>query len=515
MRRTWNVPWAVSVASLALTIGAVSVLVYLTGTSGIAVHFFYIPIIYAAFAFGDYGAIVCALGCAAICGPWMPAAYAHGAPVAQGQWDYILRVLIFYIIAFAASRASNALNRRITETRRLYEVARSITSSLRLREVLDLIAESAVAVTEAKACAMRLLNKTTGELELTSQYGLSDEYAAKGPVSIMSSPMDQTVLEDNVLQIHDVRRDPRFQYPKEAEREGIVSVLSVPLVVKEQPRGVIRVYSGRARHFDGHQVRLLQAFARQAAIAIENAELYEDIRRNYFETVRALTIAIEAKDSATYSHSERVTELAVRLAKRLGLSDDELEILRFGAMLHDIGKIGVVEGAFDPANDGPEVEVFYRMHPLIGRSILQPVGFLHDALPVVIAHHENWDGSGFPQGLKGDGIPRLARIVSVADAYERLLNPEALGRPGLTGAAALEIMMAESARRFDPEIVLACRGMLLPGIETAIQDQAEALDEEAPLFADVDPAELEEMEATREADEAQAPSTPGGDLATP
>jgi len=478
VRRIANVPWGVSVASLVLVVGAVSVLVYLTGTNGIAVHFYYIPIIYAAFAFGDYGGIACAVLCAAFCGPWMPAEYSNGDPVPQGHWDYLLRLLIFYIIAFVASRASSTLKRRINETRRLYEVARSITSTLRLRGVLDLIAENAVAVTEAKACAIRLLNRNTGELDLTSYSGLSEEYAAKGPVSVAHSPMDQEVLANNVLQIADVRRDQRFQYPKEAEREGIVSVLSVALVIKDQPRGVIRVYCGRPRRFDAHQIRLLQAFARQAAIAIENAELYEDIRRNYFETVRALTIAIEAKDSATYSHSERVTELAVRLARELGVSDDDLEILRFGAMLHDIGKIGVAESAFDPSGEGPESEVFYRMHPLIGRSILQPVGFLQDALPVVIAHHENWDGGGFPQGLAGEEIPLLARIVAVADAYERLINPDSFTRAGLTRASALEILQAEAGRRFDPGIIRAFHRLLLPSAEEELNIGGDPLDED-------------------------------------
>jgi putative nucleotidyltransferase with HDIG domain len=444
---------AVSVVVMLVMVAAITVLVFLSGTNGVAVHFYYIPIIWAGLTFGDYGAIIVCLACAALCGPWMPADHTPlGEPVAQPLSDVILRALIFYVIGIAASRTLGELKRRIREMDTLYEVARSITSSLRIRQVLNLIAGSAVQVMDAKACSIRLLNRDTRELELVASTGLSDEYASKGPVSLDESGVDRQVFEGHILQITNVRTDPRFQYPQEAEREGIYSVLSVPLVSRDEPRGVIRIYTARPRDFRQREIDLLQAFGRHAAVAIENAELYEDIRRNYFETVRALTIAVEARDSATYSHSERVTELALRLAKALGVNEDDQELLHFGATLHDIGKIGVVESALE--SDGREESmIFYRMHPLIGRSILQPVSFMQSIIPIVVSHHENWDGSGFPQGLKGEEIPFLARIVSIADRYERLINP-GLGSEHLpcSEGEAIETIRREAGIRFDPKI---------------------------------------------------------------
>ena len=162
----------------------------------------------------------------------------------------------------------------------------------------------------------------------------------------------------------------------------------------------------------------------RAAVAIENAELYEDIRRNYYETLRALTTAIEARDPTTYNHSERVTQLADRLAVHIGMGADEREILKFGCILHDIGKIGIEESAMEARDPHDREQVFYRMHPLIGRSILQPIGFLADALPTVVSHHENWDGTGFPEHLAGESIPFHARICAIVDSYERLRNPQ-------------------------------------------------------------------------------------------
>ncbi len=462
MKKPTAASTAASIVFLGLTIGAVTVLVYLNGTKGIAVHFYYIPIIYAGYAFGDYGAIIVSLLAGALCGPWMPAEITPEGRMPQGEWDIMLRTSIFYVIGIAASRTSLALKQRISEAHTLYEVARSITSTLRIREVLRLIAEQAVEVMDVKACAIRLLNRETKELDLAAQYGLSQDYAQKGPVSLPSSPMDQAVLEGRIVQISDASTDPRFQYPEEAKREGIYAVVSVPLVSKDETLGVIRMYSERRRRFHPREIELLQAFARHAAVAIENAELYEDMRRSYYETVRALTIAIEAKDSATYSHSERVTELTGQLSKALGLSDEEVELIRFGAILHDIGKIGVAEGFLD-AQEGPqETQVFYKMHPLIGRSILQPISFLEPVLPVVVSHHENWDGSGFPEGLAGTRIPRLARIVAVVDRYERWVNPEPGSRKvGLSQKEALERVLGEAGHLFDPEVVAAFRRLFI------------------------------------------------------
>jgi len=477
-----------SVAFLAISIGIITVLVYLSGTKGIAVHFYYIPIIYAGYAFGDYGAIIVCLLSAALCGPWVPAEIAADTRVAQTQYDVLLRALIFYVIGIAASRASLELKRRIHEARNLYDVARSVTSSLRLRQVLNLITDHAVEVMDANACAIRLLKEDTKELELAAQHGLSEEYAQKGPVSLSSSQMDQVVLGGELLQMSDVGNDERWQYPEAALREGIHAVLSVPLVSKGRPLGVIRIYDSRIRRFKPREIELLQAFADQAAVAIENAALYEDLRDAYYETVRALTIAIEARDSATYSHSERVTDLAERLADFVGIEGEELEMLRFGATLHDIGKIGVAEGYLDSREGPAETQVFYRMHPLIGRSILQPISFLAPVIPIVVAHHEHWDGSGFPQGMKGTDIPRTARIVGLVDRYERLINPEA-GVLGLSPKEALEEVTSEAGSRFDPQIVAAFRRMMKnPAGDAADETVSEASPEEAQASASPDPS---------------------------
>ncbi len=460
---------AVSIIVLTLAMAAITWIVYLTGTKSFAVHFYYLPILWAAFVFGDYGAIIVSLVAALACGWWMPAEPGAGLsaadPTLRNLGDMILRMLIFYVVGIAASRLSSELKRRIVEAQTLYEVARSITSSLRIRQVLDLITDHAMRVMDAKACNIRLLDEETGELKLTATAGLNEDYWKKGPVLVPGSAVDQDVLNGQPEQIYDVRSDPRFQYPEAARQAGLTSLLTVPLHTKDKTLGVVRIYSKAPRRFQAREVDLLTAFAHQASVAIENAELYEDIQRNYYETVRTLTRAIEAKDSQTYSHSERVTDLVDRLATGVGMSEERRELLRFGSILHDVGKIGL-DLSDITVNNGQDVteQAFYRMHPLIGQSILAPVTFLKPVLAVVTHHHERWDGTGFPEGLESDAIPYQARLVAICDTYDRLIHPlDAATDPGRSPQEALHQILARAGSQFDPELVAAFRRTVIQG----------------------------------------------------
>ena len=449
----------------------ITVLVYLSGTESISIHLFYLPIIYAGYAFGDYGAIITSLLAAAFTAHGAPARIMpDGTTVAQGEWEPAIRAAVFFVIGMASSRASLELRRRATEFRTLYEVAQTISSTLRLRQVLELIVSSALSVIDAKGCAIRLYNEESGELELVAMKGLSETYWQKGAVRLEESPIDQRAMAGEPVQVRDVGRDGVFQYPEEARQEGIRAVLTVPLKAKDSILGVVRVYSTQRRRFTRREVQLLIAFANQAAVAIENAELYEDIRRNYYETVRALTAAIEAQDRSTYSHSERVTELTEALAAEIGLSPEEIELVRFGAILHDIGKITLQASSapLGPAYEDPGKDMLYRMHPIVGASILQPISFLQPVLCIVKYHHERWDGKGFPEGLKGKDIPFYARIVAITDAYERLLNPRESGEQRLEPREAIEEILSQAGSAFDPEIVAAFHRLMQKRPELAI-----------------------------------------------
>ena len=141
------------------------------------------------------------------------------------------------------------------------------------------------------------------------------------------------------------------------------------------------------------------------------------------------------------------------------MTEEQRELLRFGSILHDVGKIGV-ELRFETEQQADPEQVFYRMHPLIGRSILLPIGFLETVLPVVVHHHERWDGSGFPEGLAGEDIPYEARIVAICDAYDRLVDPRSPNEHPLSPKEAVERIVDEASSRFDPSLVAAFRRVM-------------------------------------------------------
>ncbi len=170
----------------------------------------------------------------------------------------------------------------------LYRVVTAVNSSLRLQTVLNLAVEKVAEAMGVKACSLRLLDRATDILTISAMYGLSQQYMKKGPVKLEKSPLDQEVLQGQAVYIRNAATDPRFQYPEEARNEGIVSVFCVPLVSKGQVIGVLRVYSDTERAFSAFDEEFLRTLASVSALAIENARLYEALKREFDETIWAL-----------------------------------------------------------------------------------------------------------------------------------------------------------------------------------------------------------------------------------
>jgi GAF domain-containing protein len=170
----------------------------------------------------------------------------------------------------------------------LYRVSHAINSNLHVPDVLGIMAEKITEAMQAKACSLRLLDKRTGTLTIGAEYGLSETYLHKGPVQVEHSPLDQEVLRGNSVYIANAAKDTRFQYPEQASREGIISVFCIPLIVHGEPIGVLRVYSGQPRTFSEAEREFLGVLASVAALAIENARLYQALKRDYEETMDAL-----------------------------------------------------------------------------------------------------------------------------------------------------------------------------------------------------------------------------------
>jgi HD-GYP domain-containing protein (c-di-GMP phosphodiesterase class II) len=200
-------------------------------------------------------------------------------------------------------------------------------------------------------------------------------------------------------------------------------------------------------------VRLLELYANQATISVDNLRLYHDLERSYFDTLKAFVAAMEAKDPYTKGHSENVRLHAIKLAQFMGLPADRVRLIDYSSLLHDIGKIGIKESILNkPEYLTDEEYEEVKKHPLLGDQMVSNIENLRTSAPVIRAHHEHFDGRGYPEGRRGSQIPLEARIISVADAYEAMTSDRPY-RKAFTTAEALRRLQAESDRQFDKDIV--------------------------------------------------------------
>ncbi len=417
------------------------------------IHLYYIPIMLAGFFLGFVGGSITGLLAAGLA--WGITYFGKSSlPGGDSVLDITVRSVFFFSFGVLTAWLSNILGQKGEEASTLFSVAHAVSQSLRLEDVLPTIVRMATEITEGRAAVIRLLSAESDELLPVASWGLSRDYLAKGPVRVGDSPIDESVMKGRIAAVWDVRRDVRFRYREEAGAEGLVSLICVPLQRGEKSLGVLRVYSDHPRHWSRPEQRLLRAIAGEAAVAIENAQLHENLRRSYWETVRALTRAIEAKDPQVLGHSERVTDYALQIGQQMRLSAEDLESLRFAAALHDIGKIAVEEQLLHAPNPLSYREALERNHPLVGMSILQPAEFLRPALSGVRYHHERYDGGGYPDGLKGEDIPLIARILAVANTYDHLTSGSGERLP-LPPEKALAELQHEAGSALDPQIVEA------------------------------------------------------------
>lgn len=242
--------------------------------------------------------------------------------------------------------------------------------------------------------------------------------------------------------------------------EGFVSYLGVPLVAKGQVNGVLEAFHRSPLRPDHEWLEFLEALARQTAIAVDNASLFDDLQRTNMEltiaydaTLEGWVKALDMRHKETEGHTRRVVELATRLGRAFGLSETEQVQLRRGALLHDIGKMGVPDGTLmKPAslNEGEWDQM--RRHPQYAYDFLAPIAFLRPSLDIPYCHHEKWDGTGYPRGLKGEEIPMFARIFAIVDVYDALRSDREY-RPAWPEDKVREHLRSLSGSHFEPVVV--------------------------------------------------------------
>jgi putative nucleotidyltransferase with HDIG domain len=357
-------------------------------------------------------------------------------------------------ISLENTRLYRGMKRKVSELSTLFEVGKTISSTLDLEKVLTLILEVATRLMEASICSLRLIGEEK-EIVLSASYGLTTEYfdTKKSTITKRKSIAEQALQDRTPVIITDVPNDKEYEHPKYVTKEKVTSLLCVPLVAKEESIGVLTVYSTRRQRYTQDQVNLLSAIADQAAIAVSNAKLHEEIHHSFLRTVKALAAAVDAKDPYTKGHSEAVVKYTLDIAKELGLPKEDIESLEIAALLHDIGKIGIKEDVLlKPGKLDEEEWRVIKEHPSISAKILGPVEFPEVIMLAVRLHHEQMDGRGYPDGLSKDQIPLHASIIKVADAFDAMISDRPY-RKALPLEVAINELKKGAGTQFHPKVV--------------------------------------------------------------
>ncbi len=354
-------------------------------------------------------------------------------------------------VAIENARLYEAQKRHTARLKAIGDVGRQIASVLDVGELLHQVVTSLVESFGYYYANILLVDSVAGEIVLKADAGQVTMSLGEYRLKIGWDGMTGWVAgTGQPLLANDVTREPHYKFVKALK--DTQSELSVPIFRNKQVIGVLDVQSIKQYAFDDEDLFTLQALAEQTAIAIENARLYGDLRHLSIATIRSLATAIDARDPYTHGHSEGVTWLAIKLAQQLGWNKADLEMIEFAALLHDVGKIAVPDAVLK--NTGPltkEEWDYIHLHPYYGAQIVKPIELLGRIIPWIYHHHEHWDGSGYPDGLKGEDIPLGARIITVADAYNAMVTNR-LYRKALSKIKALDEIERCSGSQFDPQI---------------------------------------------------------------
>jgi len=341
------------------------------------------------------------------------------------------------------------------EIQDIYQINKTLSNSMDLKRALNLIVRLSRKITGANAACLKLIKPSNNNALFTAaSVGLSQNYLLNTPEKIGEGVSGIAAATQRPIVITDISNDPRVKYLNLTQGEGIYSMISVPVLFNQEMLGVIDVYFKYPKKVMKDEMVLLKTFATQAALAIEETKLYENVHLSYFNTIHALVLAMEARDPYTKCHSERVTQYSLRIAKSLELNQKELEILTFASKVHDVGKIAISDTVLNkPGKLTAAERALVELHPVKGAEMLMPLSFLSKGIPCVRHHHERYDGNGYPDGIEKERIPILARIVACADAYDAMTSDRPYRFRKLTLDEAIKELELNSGKQFDPQVV--------------------------------------------------------------
>ncbi len=374
--------------------------------------------------------------------------------------------LVATLAAQAASALENArlfeeTKRRLERLQSLHAIDKAITGSMDISLILDVIIGQVISQLNADAAVILLYDQTAEALKYAKGSGFCTQALQHTCLPLGEGYAGRVALGRQMIQIPDLQtRKTDFLRSPTFSQEGFVSYIGVPLIANGEIKGVMEIFHRAAFDAETDWLNFLEALAVQTAIAIDNATLFKNLQLSnvelsmaYDATIAGWSHALDLRDKETEGHTQRVTELTERLARDMNISDAEIVHIRRGALLHDIGKMGVPDGILlKPDKLTDEEWDIMKRHPQFAYDMLAPIAYLKPALDIPYCHHERWDGTGYPRGLKGEQIPLVARIFAMADVYDALTSDRPY-RKAWSKEKTLEHIREQSGTHFDPQLL--------------------------------------------------------------
>jgi putative nucleotidyltransferase with HDIG domain len=377
---------------------------------------------------------------------------------------------------------NTTLEQTVAKLSTLYKVGLAINSTMELETLFTLIVKTTMETLQAEIGYIILHDPDQNVLKVTTLLGLEVSSPSGTVLPMKTSSVSAWVIENKKpLLISDIDESPQFDRISALGYER-KTLICAPLLVKDEVIGTITVVNKPDNAvYTSEELDLLTTIAAQASIAIKNATLYSEQQKIYVNTIHALVSAVEASDSYTRGHSERVTRYSIGLARKLDLTPARMKILERAAILHDIGKIGIdLSLLHKEGRLSPEDVNALRQHPLIGVKILEPIEFLNDVKLCIGQHHERYDGSGYPHNISSDKLLVESRILAIADAFDAMTSDRPY-RKALSMDVAIRELDENAGTQFDPILVPHFVELLQRGTLTC-RDH-EGLDPDRPLSA--------------------------------
>ncbi len=352
---------------------------------------------------------------------------------------------------------------RLMRITALSEIDKAITSSFDIHVSLEILVSTVMTQLNVDAVAVLLFNPHSQLLEYSNGQGFRTNVAEELFLRLGESFAGKVASTRELLAINDLNESENPLFHEVQKNEGFLAYFGAPLVAKGQLKGVLEVFKRTPYEPDNDWINFLQSLAEQASIAIDNMQMFDKMQSSNMElsfaynaTIEGWSHALDLRDKETEGHTLRVTEITEHLARAFQLPDSEIKYIRWGALLHDIGKLGVPDGILlKPGPLSEEEWVIMRMHPNYAFEMLSPISYLSQAIDIPYCHHEKWDGTGYPRGLSKEQIPLAARIFAVVDIWDALRSDRPY-RKAWPEEKVFEHLRSLSGTHLDPKVVDFC-----------------------------------------------------------